>query len=167
MQGVQAYRHWWPRPRFSLFLLVLWLLMMNSLNPGQILLGAAFAWLIPFVTQPFWPEKPIARKPGLVIRYLLRFLREMVYSNLEVAVMIMGRPKRLQPAFIRYPLSLKDEFAITVLSSTISLTPGTVSVGLSPDRSTLLIHSLHAPEQQKVIDSIHSKFEVPLKEVFG
>ncbi|TVP55306.1 MAG: cation:proton antiporter, partial [Halomonadaceae bacterium] len=63
------------------------------------------------------------------------------------------------------PLALTDEFAITMLASTISLTPGTVSAGLSPDRQTLLIHALHEPDPAALIAHIRSRYETPLKEI--
>lgn len=41
---------WLPRPLFSLFLALLWLLMVNSFSVAHILLGLALGVFIPFVT---------------------------------------------------------------------------------------------------------------------
>lgn len=157
--------YWWPRPHFSLFLLVLWLLLMNSVSPGQILIGAVLGWLIPFSTQQFWPERPHLRHPGRMMLYLLRLLLDILRSNLTVARLILRPPERLSPGFIRYPLSLTDEFAITMLASSISLTPGTVSAGLSPDRRYLLVHVLHLDDEAELIEEIRQRYETPLGEI--
>ena len=157
--------YWWPRPPFSLFLLVLWLLLVNSISPGQILIGAVLGWLIPFSTQQFWPERSHLHNAGRLLMYLLRLLKDIIESNITVARLILRNPDSLQPAFIRFPVTLTDEFAITVLASSISLTPGTVSAGLSPDRSMLLVHVLHVTDEQELIEHIRKRYEQPLKEI--
>ncbi len=157
--------HWWPRPHFSLFLLVLWLLLVNSVSPGQVLIGAVLGWLIPFSTQQFWPERPHLRNPLRMLHYLMRLLVDILRSNLTVARLILRHPGSLQPGFIRYPLSLTDEFAITLLASSISLTPGTVSAGLSPDRRFLLVHVLHLEDEAALIKQISERYETPLGEI--
>lgn len=158
-------QYWWPRPHFSVFLLVLWLLLVNSVSPGQILLAAFLGWLIPFSTQQFWPERPHLHNALRLLVYLLRLLKDILESNITVARLILRSPETLQPAFIRVPVTLTNEFAITMLASSISLTPGTVSVGLSPDRSMLLVHVLHTTDEQAVIDHIRERYEQPLKEI--
>ena len=157
--------HWWPRPHFSVFLLVLWLLLVNSFSPGQILIGAVLGWLIPFSTQQFWPERPHLHNPGRLLLYMARLLVDILRSNLTVARLILRDTGTLQPGFIRYPLSLTDEFAITVLASSISLTPGTVSAGLSPDRRYLLVHVLHLEDEAGLIRQISERYETPLREI--
>ncbi|XOZ33404.1 Na+/H+ antiporter subunit E [Halomonadaceae bacterium KBTZ08] len=157
--------HWWPRPYFSLFLLVLWLLLVNSAAPGQILLGAGLAWLIPFSTQQFWPERPRLNSPGRLLVYLMRLLVDILRSNLTVARLILRDPGSLQPGFVRFPLSVTNEFAITLLASSISLTPGTVSAGLSPDRGYLLVHVLHLDDEAELIEHIRKRYETPLREI--
>lgn len=43
-----------PTPTLSLVLLVVWLLMVRSIAPGQLLLGTVLAVGIPLLTQGFW-----------------------------------------------------------------------------------------------------------------
>jgi multicomponent K+:H+ antiporter subunit E len=71
----------------------------------------------------------------------------------------------MQPAFLTMPLTLRSEVAISLLASTISLTPGTVSAFLSADRRCLIIHSLHTTEPDELIATIRRRYEQPLKEV--
>jgi multicomponent K+:H+ antiporter subunit E len=68
--------------------------------------------------------------------------------------------------FICYTLELKDPLAISILASTISLTPGTVSADVSDDNTLLLIHALDAEDEQEVIDTIRNRYEKPLLEMF-
>lgn len=158
---------WLPHPQLSLLLWVLWLLLVESVRPAHILLGAFLGWVIPYFTQHFWPEREKIQNGRLLVRYLLRLLTDILTSNFIVAKRILHGPRYIRPGFIYLPLDLDDDFAITVLASTISLTPGTVSANVSPDRKTLLIHALHVDDEAVMIADIKQRYEAPLKEIFG
>lgn len=163
---MKGFRYWVPRPLFSGFLLLLWLLMMNSVAPGHILLGAALGLAIPFITHAFWPEEARVTRLGPLVNYLGVFLLDIFWSNLIVARRILGPSQQLNPGFFLFPLELEDDFAITVLASTISLTPGTVSTHYDAANRTLLIHALHLEDEAAAIASIKTRYETPLKEIF-
>ena len=93
----------------------------------------------------------------------------MAFSDLPgqcLARLILAGPRVLRPAFIVVPVDLKNELALSMLANTICLTPGTVSARLSPDRRTLLVHALDAPDPEAVGAAIKARYEAPLKEVF-
>lgn len=154
-----------PHPLLSLSLLAIWLLLHNTLAPGHILLGGALAVLIPFASASFWPERVCLRRPWVMLKFIARVVLDIFTANLLVAVWILGSNRRLQPAFIRYPLLLKSPIAISALANTISLTPGTVSCDLSADRRYLLIHSLHVKDAEETVLQIRQRYEQPLLEV--
>ena len=155
-----------PQPLFSVFLWLVWLLLNNSVAPGQLLLGAVLALALPLFTVRFWPDRPRVRKPLRLLRYIAVLLWDIILANLAVARLILGPARRLRPAFIRLPLELRHEFAIVVLANTLSLTPGTVSADLSPDRRTLLIHALDVEDPAQIIARIKQRYEKPLQEIF-
>lgn len=157
---------WLPHPFMSLTLVLVWLLLSNDLTPGDLLLGALLGVLIPRYTSGFWPERPHPARPRVLALYLLRLLGDIVVANLQVARLVLGPRRRLRPAFVAYPLELTDEFAITMLASTVSLTPGSVSADLSADRRTLLIHVLSTEDPDALCTSIRARYEAPLKEMF-
>lgn len=158
-------RRCWPRPLLSFWLWIIWLLLVNSLSVGHMLLGAFWAWLIPFYTHSFWPGVSL-RKPGLALKFLGVVVWDILVANWVVARLILRTADRLQPAFMILALDVREDFTITLLASTISLTPGTVSADLSIDRRHLLIHSLHVEDEQAAITQIKQRYETPLKEIF-
>jgi multicomponent K+:H+ antiporter subunit E len=159
-------RRWLPHPLISLFLWLVWLLLANSLTRGQLLLGAFLAAVLPLLTARFWPDRPHMHQPFTLMRYLAVLLWDIVRANLTVARLVLGPTARLRPAFIHLPLDLGNDFAIAVLANTISLTPGTVSADISPDRRTLLIHALDVTDEARLVAHIKSRYEAPLKEIF-
>lgn len=157
---------WLPHPWLSLLLLGVWQLLVNDLSVGSLLMGAILGWVIPLLTHAFWPDPPRLHRPWVLIRFVLRVLGDILFANFEVAKLILGSSRRLQPAFVVYPLELRNEFGIGVLATTISLTPGTVSADVSEDHRNLLIHGLDVPDEQELIDTIKQRYEKPLMEVF-
>jgi multicomponent K+:H+ antiporter subunit E len=81
-------------------------------------------------------------------------------------VKVLGPVKDLQPGVVEVPLDLRDRFAITVLTSTVSLTPGTVSADVSEDRTRLLVHALHVEDPAALVAEIKQRYEGPIKEIF-
>lgn len=158
---------WLPHPLFSVFLWLVWLLLVNTVDPGQLLLGAVLAVGLPLLTGRFWPEQPRLRYPWRILRYIAVLLWDILLANLAVARRILGPTDQLRPAFIQLPLDLQNDFAISVLASTISLTPGTVSSDLSVDRKTLLIHALDVEDEAQLIAHLKQRYEQPLKEIFA
>ena len=155
-----------PHPLLSITLFVVWLLLVNSVSAFSILSALVVALAVPLFTNAIWPEHPHIRRPLHLVAYGLRLLRDIGVANLHVARLILGSPARLRPAFIRMPLELRDESAITLLASTISLTPGTVSADISLDRRTLLIHALDVEDADALVADIRQRYEAPLKEIF-
>jgi len=161
------YSFWLPMPIHSLLLFVVWLLLNNTLAPGHIVLGAILALAIPIISVPLKNKQPRVKRLLLTSKYILRVLADIVVANIEVSILVLGPVRRLQPAFIAIPLDIHEELPITLLASTVSLTPGTVSSELSDDYKWLYIHALHVTDEQELINTIKSRYEAPLKEIFA
>lgn len=157
---------WLPTPTLSLLLLVVWLLMVRSLAPGQLLLGLALAWLIPLITRRFWDPLPRVKHPLKLLRFTGHVLWDIVKANLDVSLLILSPRRTPHPGFVEYPLEVQEPLTITLLANTITLTPGTVSTNIRLDRSSLLIHVLDLDDEQALIEEIRQRYERPLKEIF-
>lgn len=157
---------WFPMPIQSAVLFISWLLLNNSAAPGHLLLAALFAIAIPRFCLPVQTPQPKGHKPLLIIRYFAVLLWDIVVANLKVAMLILGRNRDLSPSFIAVPLDMRDELPITILASTISLTPGTLSADVSEQRDWLYIHALDVEDEVALIDEIKQRYEKPLKEIF-
>ena len=84
-----------PHPLLSALLLVCWLWLNNSVEPGHVVLGALLAVGIPLFTRRFWPDPIAVRHPLRVLEYAAIVLYDIVVANLEVAALILGPRSRL------------------------------------------------------------------------
>jgi multicomponent Na+:H+ antiporter subunit E len=53
----------------------------------------------------------------------------------------------MRPAVIGIPLELESDGAITLLANLITVTPGTLTLDISPDRRTLYIHAMYMDDE--------------------
>jgi len=158
---------WFPAPWLSLALLLVWLFLNDSLAPGQILLGGLLGFLIPLFTNRFWPEPARLRRPFLFVRFVWLVLFDIVVANFQLVPVILGPSRAVKPVFIRVPLEVADELAITVLAAAITLTPGTVAAEVDPDRRFILVHAVNQGDPAALCDKIKTRYESLVKEIFA
>jgi multicomponent K+:H+ antiporter subunit E len=155
-----------PQPMLSFVLFLSWNLAQNDISPGSLIMGAVLGWAIPLFTARFWPDYPHVRSYVKLFRLMFLVLWDIVMASLLVARQVLGPTKKLQPRFVHIPLELETDYAITLLASIISLTPGTVSSIVSSDKKTLVVHALHCPDEADAIAGMKRRYEAPLKEIF-
>ena len=93
-----------PHPVLSASLLVIWLILNATLNPGHVLLGAILGWGLPLLTRRYWPERPPFHRLPLLWRLFLIVNWDILRANLTVARLTLTRPvATLQPQFAVIP----------------------------------------------------------------
>lgn len=155
-----------PAPLLSALLFVVWLLLAQTLDPAHILLAALLAVVVPWFTERLRPERPRIRRPLVIARLAAAVLWDIVLSNIEVARRILGPESAITPRFVWVPLELTDPHAILSLAGIITMTPGTLSAELSPDRRHLLVHAFNVDDEAALVAQIKARYETPLKEIY-
>ncbi|HKK56032.1 Na+/H+ antiporter subunit E [Marinobacter sp.] len=154
-----------PHPLLSFTLFLVWLMLAGA-SAAFIVVGLILAWILPLLTREFWPDKPTIRKPWKLVPYVLKVILDIVIASISVARLVLSFRREPQPAFVCYHLTMTHPMGITMLASTISLTPGTVSADVSDDHKLLLIHAVDVSDDQDLIETIHNRYEKALMEVF-
>lgn len=161
------FRRIMPHPLFSLKLALVWLVLVNKITVGNIVLGVFLGIVVPFFTAPYWPGKPRIAAPFKAIEYILVVLWDIIVANFQVAMLILFKRKDdLKSQWVTVPLDLRSPEAITVLAGTITMTPGTISAMLSSCSTSILVHCLHTDDPDAVRDEIKHRYERRLKEIF-
>jgi multicomponent K+:H+ antiporter subunit E len=156
-----------PSPVLSLALFLLWLLLMQSLTLGNVLLGAAMGLFWPAVTARLMPTPLRLRKPLVLAALFARVVADMLRSNLAVARLILGRrSESFGSGFVRIPLDLRDPQGLAALAMIVTFTPGTAWAQLSADNHTLLLHVLALDDESALVAQIKDRYERPLREIF-
>jgi Multisubunit Na+/H+ antiporter, MnhE subunit len=138
-----------PSLPLTLTIIVFWLLMTDSFNLGQALLGLLLGLVVPLFAARL--DREFARIGSLrpLPKLIATVLWDILVSNVRVAIQVLGPEKRLHPGFIWVPLDIGNIHGIAALTSLITLTPGTVSAALSDDRRYLLVHVLNLADEDR------------------
>lgn len=72
----------------------------------------------------------------------LLFFKELLMSVLQVMRIVILPPKSSESAILEVPLDIKNEKGVVLFANMITLTPGTLTLHISEDRTILYIHVL-------------------------
>lgn len=92
------------------------------------------------------------------------FIFELVLSSFKVAWDVITPRHRARPGILAVPLDVRSDAAVTVLANLVSLTPGSVSLDVSEDRSTLFVHAMFIDDVEGARTEIKEKMERRVKE---
>lgn len=160
-------RRWLPFPLLSAGLFAMWLLLNQTLTVGSILLGLTLAFCFPWAMRALQPIKSQPRRPGTIIRLLFVVVHDIIRSNIAVARIILNPGRQRQTSgFLAIPLELRNPYALAVLACIITSTPGTLWVGFDSAKGVLTLHILDLIDESTWIDTIKSRYERPLLEIF-
>ena len=155
-----------PSPPLSALVFCFWLLMNDAVTVGHVLMALLLAVLVPPFSARL--DREFARIGSLrgVPRMLAVLGLDIVRSNIVVAAQVLGPERNIRPGFVWVPLDIHNIHGIAVLTSIITLTPGTVSSVLSDDRRHLLVHVLDLKDADAVVRHIKQRYEAPLMAIF-
>ncbi len=156
-----------PAPGVSIALFVAWLMLNASLSAGQLILGMSLALAIPWSLRRMRPQTPTLARPEVALRLALVVAKDIVVSGLGVARRILGPEAAIRPRFVWLPLAIRDPHGIAALAGIVTMTPGTLSAEISPDRRHLLIHAFDLEDEAALVADIRQRYEVPLRAIFG
>ena len=161
-------RRWLPAPLLSVSLLLMWLLLNQSVEPAHWLLGGLLGLAAPLLARPLQPHGHARiRRPLALFRLLWFSAIEIVRSCFNVSqIILLRRSADVNSQFIRVPLALRSPQGLALLSCLINSTPGTVWVELTPDSHELLLHVFDLHDEQWWVETIKTRYEQPIIEVF-
>ena len=100
------------------------------------------------------------------LKFLLICLFELYVAGFQVLKLVLAPKLNLKPGIIRMKVDLKTDFQLVFLASLINLTPGTLTLEVSPDKKTLYIHALNIDDAGKIVNGIRRSFESGIREVW-
>ncbi|MFC1461834.1 Na+/H+ antiporter subunit E [Verrucomicrobiota bacterium] len=152
-------------------LFLVWVLLTCSFHVQDIAAGLIVALLATLVMR----EMSVRKIPLWIVPVRLFWL--IVYSvvlayyiikaNFDVAYRVLHPAMPISPGIVKVRTSLKTASAITALSNSITLTPGTLTVSATND-GTLYVHwiNVKTSDIEEATKCIVSRFEWFIKRIF-
>ena len=156
-----------PYPLLTALLVALWLLLQQSLNPGHVLLGGIIATIGSQAIAALQPERVKIRRPGKIVKLVALVTLDIIRSNIAVTRIILGaRPMKEKEGFLIVPLKLTNTYGLVILACIVTATPGSAWIEYSATRSTVLIHVLDLVDEAQWRETLKSRYETLLLEIF-
>ena len=151
----------------NLLLAVIWSALWGSFTLLQLTTGFFLGFGILWLMQPLFgtPDSYFLRA-WRVARLICFFLYDLTVSSVRVAYDVLTPKDHSNPKILEMPLDVRSDFEILLVTNLISLTPGTLSLDVTPDRKTLIVHAMFADDPDEVIASLKNGMERMVKEVF-
>lgn len=154
------------------FALIVWFALTDIKDYQEAMIGIAISLLISFLAGHFLiknvaSQHPVKRTIHFLF-YIVKFMWEMIKANLEVAYLVIHPMLPIKPGIVKIKTKLTKDSAITVLSNSITLTPGTLTIDINEQKKELYIHWINVKTQNidEATEEIGNRFEKTLTEVF-
>jgi len=154
-----------PYPAMSAALLAVWLLLNQSLSPGQIVLGCVVAVVGGWALGKVQPPGGRLRRPATVVSLGFAVLADILRSNVAVARIILGQATPVASGFVSIPLDIRSPYGLACIAIIITATPGTVWVDFDTRERVLTIHVLDLVDERIWIDTIKRRYERRLMDI--
>lgn len=139
---------------FNLVLAVVWCLMWGSFSAWNLMGGMAVGAFVISGYSRVAGMSPYMRKLWHLLRFGIYFATILTKSNIQIAKEVITPGWSQTPRILRYPVGHLTDAQKTTLANAITLTPGTLSVDISPDGAFLYLHCMYAENREKAIGEI-------------
>ncbi|MCJ1656802.1 Na+/H+ antiporter subunit E [Staphylococcus sp. NRL 16/872] len=149
----------------NFLLAFIWLFLSGSYTLNNLLLGFLLGLGIVYLFNKALPGKFYLIRVYKIIKLIVVFLIELIKANIDVLKIVLRPKLQNQPGFFTYHTDLKTDWQIVLLSNLITLTPGTVVLGISDDRTKIYIHAIDFSTKEEEVEGIKSSLEKVVREV--
>lgn len=159
--------------RFALFLMLIWLVLTGEITLENVILagvlgagalwftmrGNTYVWQMPSFTRSFF-------RLILLVELTIFFIIQIFLANLRLTITVLSPRMGLKPGIVAVPIAGATPVEVTVLANMITLTPGTLSLEISPDKNVLFVHAMHVADAEAFRKDILDNFYRRVREVF-
>lgn len=143
----------------AIALALVWMFMTATFSPANLVLGFVIGYAILWIGQAPGPEARALRKLPRLVTFTGFYLWKLILASLRVAWDVVTPRYHMKPGVIAVPLEAKTDLEITLLASLISLTPGSLSLDVSDDRSRLYVHAMYLDDPDALRREIKENLE--------
>lgn len=143
----------------NLALMGMWIASTGEFTYANALLGFGVGFGVLWWLRDLFGGHAYFRKAPMALIFVAYFLWEVLLANLRVAWDVVTPQKLRKPAIVAVPLDARTDLEITVLANLVTLTPGSLTVDVSDDRTTLYVHAMFVDDPDKFRREIKEQFE--------
>ncbi|EKO3555911.1 Na+/H+ antiporter subunit E [Vibrio metschnikovii] len=138
---------------WNMLLALVWLILSGTYTISNLFAGMLMSYVIlAYLLRDSPTFKAYFKKLPKVISFGLFFIWDLIKANGRVAYDVLTPTHLMKPAVIAIPLDLRDEGAITMFATLITVTPGSLALDVATDRSVLYVHLMYFENEARQIE---------------
>jgi len=149
----------------NLLLSLAWVALTGQYQASNFFVGLLLGFAAIRITLRGESSRAYSAKLKAIFGFMTFFIKEIFLANLRVAYDVLTPRHHMRPGIVAVPLDLKTDLEITVLTTLITLTPGTLSLHVTDDRRTLYMHAMYIDDPGQLVMGIKDGFERRVREV--
>ncbi len=149
----------------NLLLSFIWVALTGEMYYGNFLFGFLAGFFVLSILSRNDDDKRYFTRIPKIIYFIIYFIYEIILANFHVAYDVVTPKYFFTPGIIKYKMEAKSDIEINLLSTVISLTPGTTVLDISDDNTTLFIHVMYLKTAEAFEDDLRNGFEKKLLEI--
>ena len=143
----------------NLLLALGWVAMSGHFDVINLLVGFAFGYGVLFFMQRVIGRSSYFTRTVVLVRFVGFYLLEVLRANVRVAYDVITPTSHAKPGIVAVPLDARTDVEITLLSNLITMTPGSLAVDVSDDRSVIYVHSMFLEDPDELRRAIKEDLE--------
>ena len=148
------------------WLVAVWLFLWEDLSFANVASGLLLAAGIQVAFPPRNAERRGRFRPLAALKFLGYFHYKLFEASLIVAWEIVTPRNRINEGIVAVPIRHFSDALTTLLANAISLTPGTLTLEVDRQATTLYVHVLHLRSVEEVRRDV-AKLEIMAVRAFG
>ncbi len=126
----------------NVLLAVVWALFSGEFSLRELAVGFLLGFALLGVFPSALGSRSYVRGVLGLLAFLGFFLRELTVANVQVALLALRPHPPLNGMIFSVPLRIHSDVGQTLLTAMVTLMPGSVVLGFSPDRHTMYVHAI-------------------------
>ncbi|GFR38634.1 Na(+)/H(+) antiporter subunit E [Insulibacter thermoxylanivorax] len=143
----------------NFLLAFVWMFLNSDWTLAGLFIGYVVGILPLVVFRRFFDQPLYLRKVWACIRLFYVFMKLMIISNIDVLRHLFRRKLAIRPGIVALKTTMKTDLEITLFTNMITLTPGTVAIEVSLDKSTVYIHAMDIDDAEKLATDLKNSLE--------
>lgn len=149
----------------NLLLSFIWVALTGSMYYTNFVFGFLLGFFVLWIMNRNDIDQRYFYRVPKILSFVVYFLYLLLKANFQVAYDVMTPKYFMKPGVVRYPLNATTEFEINLLSTMISLTPGTLILDISEDKKTMYIHVMYLENPETFVRETKTGLERRLLEI--
>jgi multicomponent Na+:H+ antiporter subunit E len=124
---------------------VFWILLSGIFDAFHLISGLICCAIVSVISHDLLVKGESEKKLLKSLRLLLYIpweLWQIVLANVDVAYRVLHPKMPIDPLIIEFETTLRKEFSLVTLANSITLTPGTITILVEPEKGKFWVHAI-------------------------